>query len=399
MEVLMGVESVLFEERKSSTYKYALISAIMDYVIENPSEFPKNGFHYIPVINLAKQWLYYYYPLMVYGENGVKQGSSQPNIKVHRLVREFLEKNQDKSFIYSEPEAILKIKEKMDANALLDKELISLLISIRYQIVDQPLQYIKIASNKNLRQELVDGVAFKEESIALFGLHNNSLTSSEQEDYQTIRSKSTSWKGRKEEMTWIELEKEENLFLQLGHYTYRELAKSRTFIKDAIIKRWLEHSVESYLQNDSKAIYALFHGLNLHKKEPERETAQMSKLKAIATKIFEPIKCIYCDKELKVFDLDHFIPWSKYPVNRFWNLFPSCDTCNRRKSDKLVNLEKRIQGKMENYLKIWLLYFKENPEEIYSLGGREAEHLDLKTLDESVILLIEQIKDINNNLI
>ena len=42
MEVLMGVESVLFDEKKSSTYKFALMSAIMDYIIENPNEYPQN---------------------------------------------------------------------------------------------------------------------------------------------------------------------------------------------------------------------------------------------------------------------------------------------------------------------------------------------------------------------
>jgi len=47
----MGVESVLFDEKKSSTYKFALMSALMDYIIENPNEYPQNGFHNIPIIN------------------------------------------------------------------------------------------------------------------------------------------------------------------------------------------------------------------------------------------------------------------------------------------------------------------------------------------------------------
>ena len=53
MEVLMGVESVLLDEKKSSTYKFALISSIMDYIIENPNEYPLNGFHNIPITYLA----------------------------------------------------------------------------------------------------------------------------------------------------------------------------------------------------------------------------------------------------------------------------------------------------------------------------------------------------------
>ena len=200
-------------------------------------------------------------------------------------------------------------------------------------------------------------------------------------------------------MSWLELEKEEPLFIQMGHYTYRELAKSRFFIKDAIIKRWLEYSIENSLQNDSKAIYALFNGLYLHKKEPERESLKMNKMRKIASQIFEPMSCIYCETEIKSFDLDHFIPWSKYPVDRFWNLFPTCASCNRKKSDKIVELEKRMQERLGKYLKVWLTYFKENPEELLSLGGKEAELLEMDSLDKSIKLIIEQIKGINNDLI
>ena len=74
------------------------MSAIMDYIIENPKEYPQNGFHNIPIIYLAKQWLYYYYPLTIYGEKGIKQGPTQ--ISPHELVGEFVEEEQDKSFTY-----------------------------------------------------------------------------------------------------------------------------------------------------------------------------------------------------------------------------------------------------------------------------------------------------------
>jgi len=185
----------------------------------------------------------------------------------------------------------------------------------------------------------------------------------------------------------------------MGHYTYRELVKSRFFIKDAIIKRWLEYSIENYLHSDSKAIYALFHGLYLHKKPLERETAKMNKMRRIALEIFQPMRCIYCDKNIISFDLDHFIPWSKYPVDRFWNLFPTCVSCNRKKSDKIINLEKRIQERLVDYLKVWLLYFKENPEEILILGGKEVDYLNLENLDKSINLVIEQLKEINSNLV
>ena len=98
MEVLLGVESVLLDENKSSTYKFALMSAIMDYIIEKPNEYPRNGFHNIPIIYLAKRWLYYYYPLMVYGEDGVRQGNTQITLKEH--IQEFIKKQGDKHVLF-----------------------------------------------------------------------------------------------------------------------------------------------------------------------------------------------------------------------------------------------------------------------------------------------------------
>jgi len=397
MDVLLAIESVLFDEKKTSTYKFALVTAIIDYVIENPNEFPENGFHYIPIIYLAKRWLYYYYPLMVYGERGVRQGSTQ--VSLHRFVREFVEKQKDKSINYFEPEAILKIKERIEDNEILDKELISLLIKIRRVIISQPLQFIKIASNSFIQEELVEGIKFKDETFSLFGLYNSLLKYNEKENYQSIRSKSTNWEGERKAQTWLELEAEETLFIQMGHYTYKELAESRFFIKDAIIKRWLEYSVEKYLQADAKAIYALFYGLKLHEKRLERESGKIQKMRKIALTVFKPMKCIYCGKEIEKFELDHLIPWSKFPVDRFWNLFPACENCNRKKSDKIISLERNIQSKIAEYLKAWLEYFMENEEELAVLGGKETHNLNLENIESSIHLLLEQIKEINQNLI
>ncbi|MHA1401360.1 MAG: HNH endonuclease domain-containing protein [Candidatus Heimdallarchaeaceae archaeon] len=51
-------------------------------------------------------------------------------------------------------------------------------------------------------------------------------------------------------------------------------------------------------------------------------------------------------------DLDPFIPWSKFPVDRFWNLFPTCKDCNNKKSDKIIELEEEITERIINYLRI-----------------------------------------------
>jgi len=64
-------EYILNNGVKTTTYKYGLLTGIVDYIIENPLEPPKNTFHFIPIFHLAKQFLVYYYPLVL---EGIRQG-------------------------------------------------------------------------------------------------------------------------------------------------------------------------------------------------------------------------------------------------------------------------------------------------------------------------------------
>ncbi len=53
-------------------------------------------------------------------------------------------------------------------------------------------------------------------------------------------------------------------------------------------------------------------------------------------------KCFYCNKfVLKNSDVDHFIPWKKYPRDLAENFVLSCPACNRSKSDMLASLPYR----------------------------------------------------------
>src|SRR6056297_1119213 len=67
MGLIKDINSILEYGEKTTAYKYALLESIFDYVIEFPSEPPKNNFHFIPIIYLAKQFLTYYYPFYFTG--------------------------------------------------------------------------------------------------------------------------------------------------------------------------------------------------------------------------------------------------------------------------------------------------------------------------------------------
>ncbi len=220
-------------------------TSILDYIIENPNEYPKNGFHNIPLIYLAKRWLYYYYPLMLYGDKGIKQGSTQ--IAFAKQFREFAKKEHNPKIPYFDAIAIIKIRDSIETNQLISENLVRLLIKIRGRIIEQPLQFIKIGGDNPSAGRKVGNSETKESHFNLFGLMNSELSGTDATDYDKIRSISKSWKGDKSSMNWLDLERQETCTIKMGHYTYHELSKFRFYIKDAILKRWIEFSVDKYL--------------------------------------------------------------------------------------------------------------------------------------------------------
>lgn len=75
---------------------------------------------------------------------------------------------------------------------------------------------------------------------------------------------------------------------------------------------------------------------------------------AIATQVLTKIqsgKCFYCEMTISnAGDVDHFIPWSKYPRDLAHNFVLAHEACNRSKSDKLA-AEPHLQRWLERNLR------------------------------------------------
>lgn len=78
-------------------------------------------------------------------------------------------------------------------------------------------------------------------------------------------------------------------------------------------------------------------------------------------------KCFYCASKLsKEADVDHFIPWSKYPRDLAHNFVLAHASCNRKKSDMLA---------AQQHLESWLVRNQTYGIELnYELTGFIADH-------------------------
>jgi hypothetical protein len=93
--------------------------------------------------------------------------------------------------------------------------------------------------------------------------------------------------------------------------------------------------------------FRLYQALNWE--EPKRTTVEVRKrfeqLQSSLPKT-EKIQCVWSAKSLKKqYDIDHIMPFARWPNNDLWNLLPTDSTVNNQKSDRLPTEHKLKQAK------------------------------------------------------
>ena len=334
------IELILNDGKKSSTYKYALLLGIVDYVIENPLENPMNNFHYIPLIYLAKQFLAYYFPLTL---KEIRQGTysgSNMGIAIATYIDSFFQIAKEKklfSFSLIIPDNINRLISFIDENDKMPIELIRTLIEIRNTILKLPVKHIR-----NIGNTKISFFSILTENISIF------------ESYEKHRISGISSKfydKEKPSNRWMDLLSNEKCYLFFSNQTYLEISKIRFWLRDVLIKRWAQECIRLDVDLNHPDLLSIF---DMWKAIPERDYSIIKKYRQlfIENKI---TKCIYCQKECNNnFEIDHLFPWSKFPVNSFWNLYPACKSCNKKKLDKMPELTNTFLDRIQQHLQICL---------------------------------------------
>ncbi len=88
--------------------------------------------------------------------------------------------------------------------------------------------------------------------------------------------------------------------------------------------------------------------------DPERDTTLVRTLLSQVNASGTPVYCVWSGKKLKVerFDVDHCFPFAAWPCNDLWNLLPSTKEANNSKSDKLVTL-RTLNSSRERIAEWW----------------------------------------------
>ena len=352
MTLIRDINNIIEHGKTTTTYKFATLLGIFDYIVEHPSETPINNQHFIPIVYLAHQFISYYYPLSFYdySQGNLRKGT---NLRVFNHIidfrsiikREDLNNKSVAKILSLKEDGIFWINNYYDLPDPLPNSLISLIWNVRKVILNMPLKFLH-----NVNNEIIRFFSIMNEET-LFKL-----------DYDTHRSNGLKQKKHLD-FNWFELMQIDKTNIVIEDLTYLELAKYRFWAKDVILKAWYKFSLNNEMKKGKSEEEGnrLFKLLGYaHEGEKPRDSILISQLRTFYEN-WGVMKSVFTGNSLynQEYHIDHFLPWSYYPSNRFWNLYPCETQINNKKYNKIPVWTELIEENIRDNLRICLNHKEE----------------------------------------
>ncbi|MCB1156500.1 MAG: hypothetical protein KDK45_03275 [Leptospiraceae bacterium] len=329
--------------KKSSTYKLCLLRSILDHIFENPAPQTGIGFQFIPLFQVAKSFLFYYWILT---EQKIPQNPANTGLGVRTFIDSYLS-GENAILKSSNIHSIYSFFDRLeDPNYELQENEQNLLLDIRNLIVEMPLRYIQ-----NLGGE-------KTGILSLFlkqASNDDKYGFQFSMDFENNLKESVIRKRKLDVLvhdrkTFQNLLDKEIAFIVISDRDYKELSSMRVMLRDSISLRWIEESLRFAKNSElDKSIFdELFTFFSL---KQERDTNKMRHLRKIYTK-HGLNHCLYtgstCENN---YPIDHFLPFSYFPEDSFWNLYPIVNgSLNSRKSNHLPLMDGEMKNRIKSHL-------------------------------------------------
>ncbi|MFZ5826721.1 MAG: methyltransferase domain-containing protein [Bacillota bacterium] len=302
---LERVQSVLAQDKKDATYKFALIRALCQISRTQPHVVVWGaGEVYVPLSAVAVLWLEYYWPFLTHPEYVAQKRGERPGSEKQITFRRMVERLSE-TYTPGGLHALLQDIEEGPE---------------RFR---QPL--------KKIRDAIKDG------PIRHAGTHSRVF------DYRGIvaRGRDDLFGGR---FGWMAVP--ESIWLDISRFNH--------WIEDSLILRWAQLTAE--VNPGSTA--ADYIPLLLKTVTDERETAEV---RGLLTSLGTPLQCVWSGEELKRdFQVDHLIPYSVWGNNHWWNLLPAGAQVNRAKLDALPT-RRLLLKRREPIVEYWRIYRRHRP--------------------------------------
>ena len=336
MNIIKDILNILDYGKLTSTYKLCLLRSLIDYTFENLDARPKYGYYFIPLMEVTRKFIYYYWILT---EKGIPQIGGAKQVGVRTKIDTYIKKESG-VLIPENEQSIFHFMSHLDDEKEISPAMIDLMIEVRNIILDQPLKHIPNLKGSNLKlfnlfYQPVSGESEVSKERGVYSLFSI--------DYDYTRENARIVSGRRTSIiqnakTWKDLLDTENTFITFPERIYEEIAEMRVLLRDSISYRWIEKSMEFAKSSGRENVFDDLSSLFDLKETRDQNT--ILHYKNVYRK-HGLTKCIYSDAPCSgEFPLDHLLPYSFFPNNSFWNLYPIRDTSlNSKKSNHLPDLD------------------------------------------------------------
>lgn len=331
MDAILVFQKIIEQESKTSTYKFALLRAIIDIIsAQSPHIEHRQNQVAIPVFLITDKWLFYYWDL---------------------ILKEYPQINGERKLVFKDE--LLKIKSKYDyqnfwnfqkdfQKHIYDQQLrtdfIGLAKSINDTIIKNPVKYIgtSMGNGYNALFQIESGKAVRSSSI---------------NGYLDLLSNSP------------------KLIMDSSYFEALKIYGGLLSGTNSIIMNWVDFMEKQRFQNTKTSSgelqeQAMHYGkpsplaILLQSETIARDTDQIRKFWCKKIESGQSVYCTWSGQQIKKTDdlaIDHAIPFSVLFNNDFWNLLPAKNAVNANKTDKILSKTQLLASK-SRILTAWQQY-------------------------------------------
>jgi hypothetical protein len=322
-DTLTNISKILERDSKATTYKFALLRGIIDIILES-SPYIKVGEKKveIPVGLMIEKWLVYYYPIVdskIYIPQIYGAAKLAFDVQMAVLVVSYKSRGGFSAF-YND-----LVRKSIPAE--LQLPFLNLIRKLRSTIVNMPMRYIGSSINKGhytIFQVGQEPKSDRSKTLDLEYLIRTCGTFTIPRDYY-------------------------DAFRVLGRFVGG---------KDSILMKWAEFSSNASME--SLSVESVLHCV-LRSPVTERDVLASKKLYADILRSSSEVRCVWTDRLLTKYDIDHVIPFTAWRNNDLWNLLPSSPLVNNKKRDKIPSPD-FIENRKDRILSYWELLNQKIPD-------------------------------------
>lgn len=333
------IEAIMNYGSKESTYKLALIRAMNDWVIEHAAD--QEGDHHIPLSWIAMKFLEYYWPLVVEGPVVQMAPKRSRKLQIAGFIEGYVERVKTGKGLAGVPGAE-RLPESPDHWARLSevllhdpayaKEVQSLILKTRRQVLDQPVRYVRNVSGSQ---------------VSFFALQTG-----EEQDFEAARvkgmSREVSQRLRSARSLPELLEGDPTTFV-LPRETFEAIRPLRYCILGSLTAKWYA---------ETERYYSILRRIpppdlmgRIVGPVSARDTVMAQRYRELYRDHGLAETCVLTGSPLRTnWHLDHVVPWSRFPIESFWNLVPLSKKANQWKSNYLVRIQGDYRTRLETHL-------------------------------------------------